>query len=585
MLRRILVLAVVLVAFERGGVTSAVDNSPRSAVGVRVESFTLVGCQGQSISLSDFKEKKFLVLAFLGTECPMARIYGPRLEDLQARFGEKAVQFLGIDSNRQDSVAEIAAYSRAHHLHFPVLKDLRNKLADRLGASRTPEVFLLDQARSVRYQGRIDDQYGVGYSRPATGQSYLATAIEELLADRVVTNPEIPAVGCRISRVRRPDTSSDVTYCKHVARILNNRCVSCHRKGEIAPFALTNYQEASDWAETIAEVVHDRRMPPWLADSRYGRFANDGSLTEEDRQALSKWAEAGAPEGEKKDLPPPPKFVDGWQLPKEPDKVYYISENPVDVHAQGPIRYQYFHLDPGFEEDKWIKGLEVRPGNRAVVHHMMVVAHPKRAHQRNFARGDQHLLSFVPGGIPLMLPSGLARRFPKNYEFLFEVHYTPNGSVQKDHSKIGVIFADPKEVTHRVSWLSASNHVFAIPPGVEHYKVESDSQPMGRGVQLLRLYPHMHLRGKQFLFEARYPDGKSEILLDVPLYDFGWQLTYELAQPKPLPKGTVLHCTAYFDNSERNLNNPDPRATVRDGDQTWEEMMVGHFDVIVPVAR
>ncbi len=201
---------------------------------------------------------------------------------------------------------------------------------------------------------------------------------------------------------------------------------------------------------------------------------------------------SGHAEGDRHQLPSPPKFIDGWRLPKKPDKVFYITLEPFEVSAQGPVRYQYFHLDPGFTEDKSIQGLEVRPGNRAVVHHIMVVAHPKRAHQRNFARGDQHLLSFVPGGVPLALPSGLARRFPKNYEFLFEVHYTPNGCVQKDHSRIGVIFADPKQVTHRVSWLSASNHEFTIPPGVEHHKVEADSPPMGRGVQLLRLYSGYH---------------------------------------------------------------------------------------------
>lgn len=280
-----------------------------------------------------------------------------------------------------------------------------------------------------------------------------------------------------------------------------------------------------------------------------------------------------------------PQFVDGWQLPKKPDKIYYISEKPVEVPANGPIRYQYFHVDPGFDEDKWIKGLEFRPDNRAVVHHVMVIAHPKIAHRRNFARGDQYLLSFVPGGIPLILPPGLARRFPKNFEFLFEVHYTPNGSVQMDRGRIGVIFADPKEVTHRVRWLYAHNDQFTIPPGNDHYKVEADSLPLGARAQLFRLYPHMHLRGKQFRFEARYPDRRSEILLDVPQYDFGWQLTYELAKPKSLPQGTILHCTAYYDNSEQNLNNPDPTATVREGDQTWEEMMVGHFDVILPIAN
>jgi peroxiredoxin len=556
-----------------------------SVIGLRLENFTLSDAQGKAHSLVDFKDKKLVVLAFLGAECPLARQYATRLQELQNRYAEHGVQFLGIDANRQDSPTKIATFVRLQKLDIPVLKDLKNKLADRIRASRTPEVFLLDQDRTIRYIGGIDDQFGTGYVRRSPTQTYLASAIDELLAGKKVSRENVAAVGCRIGRVPAVDKSSPVTYCKQVAGILNKRCVSCHRSGEIAPFALTDFEDASAWAETIAEAVKDGRMPPWPADPQYGRFSNDCRLSEDEKQILYRWAAAGAPEGDRRQLPPPPAFVDGWQLPKKPDKVFYITEEPFEVPAQGPVRYQYFHVDPGFTEEMWIQGLEVRPGNRAVVHHVMVIAHPKRAHGRNFARGDQHLLSFVPGGVPLVLPPGLARRFPKNYEFLFEVHYTPNGSVQKDRSRLGVIFADLKEVTHRVSWLSASNHAFTIPPGVEHYKIEADSPPMGNGVQLLRLYPHMHLRGKQFRFEARYPDGKSDILLDILHYDFGWQLTYELAKSKPLPKGTVLHCTAYFDNSEQNLNNPDARATVRNGEQTWEEMMVGHFDVIVPVAR
>lgn len=585
MLRSNPILVLFLAAVALTETALAAEATRHSQIGVRVENFSLVDLEGKLQSLNDYKEKKLIVLAFLGTECPLARLYGGRLTDLQRRYAERSVQFLGIDANRQDSIAKIAAYVRLQKFDFPILKDLKNKLADRVRASRTPEVFLLDQHRQIRYIGCIDDQYGIGYVRRSPTQTYLANAIEELLGGRKVSREEVAAVGCRIARVPSVDETSEVTYCKQVARILNRRCVSCHRSGEIAPFALTTFEDASAWAETITEAVTDRRMPPWPADPEYGRFSNDCSLAEDEKEILRRWAAAGAPEGDRTQLPPPPKFIDGWQLPKNPDKVFYITEEPFEVPAQGPVRYQYFHLDPGFTEDMWIQGLEVRPGNRAVVHHVMVIAHPKRAHQRNFARGDQHLLSFVPGGVPLLLPPGLARRFPKNYEFLFEVHYTPNGAVQKDRGRLGVIFADPKQVTHRVSWLSASNHEFTIPPGVERHKVEADSPPMGKGVQLLRLYPHMHLRGKQFRFEARYPDGKSEILLDVPRYDFGWQLTYELAAPKPLPKGTVLHCTAYFDNSEQNLNNPDPRAIVRSGEQTWEEMMVGHFDVIVPVAR
>jgi len=350
---------------------------------------------------------------------------------------------------------------------------------------------------------------------------------------------------------------------------------------------LTTYEEASGWADAIAEAVGDSRMPPWLADPKHGHFSNDRRLPDEEKRLLREWAAAGAPEGDRRQLPPLPKMVDGWQLPRGPDQVIDITEQPVAVPARGTLKYQYFTVDPRFKEDKWIKGIEVRPGNRSVVHHIMVVAHPKRSGQggRRKARGDQNLISFVPGGMPVVLPPGMAKFFPHDFEFLFEVHYTPNGSPQTDRSKMGLIFADPKEVTHRVRWLEACDLDFVIPPGNPDYVVGADSPPVGGAhVQLLQLYPHAHLRCKSFRYEARYRDGKSEILLDVPHYDFGWQLTYRLANPKPLPPGTIVHATVHYDNSDSNPNNPDPKATVREGDQTWEEMLVGNFEIVSPVS-
>jgi len=550
-----------------------------------VEEFRLCDGLGIAHALSDFKESRVVVLAFLGTECPLAKRYGTRLAQFQATYPQKDVAFLGIDSNRQDSAAEIAAYARSCGIPFPVLKDLHNKLADRLGALRTPEIFVLDRKRVIRYHGRIDDQFGVGYVRNEASHAFLKTAIDELLAGKAVTRSETDVVGCFIGRMRPPDASAKATYCNQVARILNKRCVSCHRPGEIAPFALTSYEEASGWADTIAEVVRDRRMPPWFANPEIGHFVNDCSLPEVERQTLCQWAAAGAPQGDPRKLPPTPKFVEGWQLPRKPDKVFNITAKSFHVPGQGAVAYQYFNVDPQFTEDKWIQGLEVRPGNRAVVHHIMVVAHPKKSGpgSRRRVKGDQCLLSFVPGGMPMVLPPGLAKLFPAGFEFLFEVHYTPVGSPQTDQSRIGVIFADPKEVTHCVRWIEACDLDFVIPPRAADYPVEADSVPIrGTRVQLLQLYPHMHLRGKSFRYEARYPNGSSEVLLDVPHYDFGWQLTYRLASPKSLPRGTVVHATARYDNSADNRNNPDPNATVREGDQTWEEMMVGNFEIMFP---
>jgi peroxiredoxin len=556
--------------------------APASPAERRADNFTLHDFYGKSRSLADYKDKRVVVLAFLGTECPLARLYGVRLARLQQDYAAKGVQFLGVDSNRQDAITQIAAYARAHRISFPILKDLNNRLADELGAVRTPEVFVLDQNRIVRYHGRIDDQYGVGYVRKSASLRYLQSAIDDLLAGRLVAKPATEPVGCFIGRVHKADPSAKVTYSNQVVRILNKRCVSCHRPGEIAPFAMTNYAEVSGWADTIAEVVRQRRMPPWHADPQYGHFRNDRSLPEGEIEILCQWAAAGAPEGDQKELPPPPRFVDGWRLPQEPDQVFSMSKKPYRVQAEGTVDYKYFPVDPGFTQDRWIKAMEARPGNRAVVHHVVVFSQ-KKGNRDELQR--QLLAGYAPGAAPVIFPPGMAKFVPAGSELLFQMHYTPNGSEQEDISKVGFIYADPREVTHLVESVAAVNSGFVIPPGADDYKVEADSFSFNFDMELITLAPHMHLRGKSFRYELQYPDGKTETLLDVPRYDFGWQTGYDLANFKRLPKGTLFHCTALFDNSTNNPNNPDSKATVRWGDQTWEEMMVGFYDVAVPVSQ
>ncbi len=580
MLRSRSLAAAVLSCLVVGTVQAAGDVSPASALGRKADNFTLNDFYGKSHSLADYKDKKLVVLAFIGTECPVAKAYGERLAEVAKKYADKGVQFLGVSSNRQDTITELAAYARVHHVEFPILKDLNNKLADQIGAQRTPEVFVLDADRAVRYHGRIDNQFGVGYAKKTASEPFLKDAIDELLAGKTVAKGETAAVGCFIGRVHPADPGAAVTYSNQVVRILNKRCVSCHRAGEAAPFAMTNYGEVSGWADAIAEVVRQRRMPPWHASPKYGHFANDRSMPEEEKEVLYQWAAAGAPEGDAKNVPPAPTFVDGWGLPKAPDKVFKMAPKAYHVPATGVVEYQYFRVDPGFKEDKWITAIEARPSNRAVVHHIIVFAGPKGG--RDEAR-RQFLVGYAPGAMPLVLPPGMAKHIPAGSELLFQLHYTPNGKPGDDISECGIVFADPKEVKHLVRTVEAINTGFEIPAGADNFEVDADSFAMPMDAQLLQLFPHMHFRGKSFTYEAVYPDGRKQMLLDVPRYDFGWQLTYELTSLMPMPKGTKMHCVAHFDNSENNLNNPDPKSAVRWGDQTWEEMMIGFYDVAVPV--
>ncbi|TWT77883.1 thiol-disulfide oxidoreductase [Posidoniimonas polymericola] len=546
--------------------------------GVRLD-LELPDAYGKNHTLAEFADSRLLVVTFLGTECPLAKLYGPRLQELADQYAEQGVTFIGVDANTQDSLAEITAYARRHDVKFPLLKDNTGEAALSFGATRTPEVFVLDAERRIRYQGRIDDQYGVGYARSAPERHDLRAAIDQLLAGQAVAAAKTEAVGCLIGRRRRPDESSDVTFSNQVSRVLQTHCVECHREGEIGPFALENYEQASGWAEMIDEVVRTKRMPPWDAHSDNTEFANERKMPESDKQVLYDWAAAGAPEGDPANLPPPREFVDGWRLPRDPDMVIPIADKPFKIAAEGTIEYQYFAVDPGFTEDKWIQASDIVPGNRAAVHHVIAFISPPEGEGR---RGLGWLSAYVPGQSSMLLPEGQARLAPAGSRIIFQMHYTPTGSPQEDKTKIGLVFADPETVTEEVVTLAALEEKFEIAPHAKDHVVRKTKKHWPAGAKLLAMSPHMHVRGKSFRYDAIWPDGRRETLVDIPNYDFNWQNAYVLAEPLELPPGFAVECTAHFDNSKQNLANPDPSIAVRWGDQTWEEMMIGFFEVAVP---
>ncbi|HEX3872128.1 MAG TPA: redoxin domain-containing protein [Pirellulales bacterium] len=555
--------------------------------------FALPDCHGRTHRLSDYADSKLVVVAVLGTECPLAKLYGTRLAALSAEYEPRGVTFLGLNANRQDTLAEIAAHAKAHEIAFPVLKDQPQKstqpgedaefVVDRLGAERTPEVFVLDAKRVVRYHGRVDDQYAPGIVRPEPTRRDLALAIDELLAGKDVTQPTTEVIGCHIGREPKIAAIADapVTYCNQIARLFNGRCVNCHRPGEIAPFSLESYDDAVSWAETILEVVDQQRMPPWLAGPKSLHFKNEAKLSDTDKQAIHDWIDDGCPEGDRSQLPEPPKFTEGWQIP-EPDEIYYIADEPIQVPAEGEVKYQYFVVDPHWTEDKWVQFAEARPDNRSVVHHIVVnFRKPEAGGGRRGAGSSAEggLVGYAPGLPPSSYPPNTALRVPAGSKLVFQMHYTPNGRPQQDRSYVGFKFIEPAEVTTRIQGGVIGSHQFIIPAGDSNHEVTAEvTSPVD--LKLLTLTPHMHLRGKSFRYEAVFPDGERKILLDVPRWDFNWQLRYDLAEPIVLPKGTKVICTAHYDNSEHNPSNPDPSVTVRWGDQTWEEMMLGYFTAV-----
>ena len=373
-------------------------------------------------------------------------------------------------------------------------------------------MLVLDAQRIVRYRGRVDDQYAIGVQRDKPQSRDLARALDELLAGKPVSTPTTDVVGCLIGRAKRPAADSAVTFAKDIAPIFNRRCVECHRPGEIGPFSLTEYSKAAGWAEMIAEVVDNGRMPPWHADPKYGHFANDRRLTADEKKLIRTWVDNGAPAGDLNESAAAARVHRRLaDCPKRPMSSSTCGAVHTTCPAEGAVRYQYFVAPTGFTEDKWVSAMEVRPGNRAVVHHILVFA------RKIGDRGDPDgggtrgfLASYVPGLRPKPFPAGMAKRIPARSILIFQVHYTPNGSKtdgpQQNRLRVRRPQNDHARGPHDQRRAAAES---AFRPATPTTSSKPRPAPPPPARLLLGYMPHMHLRGKAFSYEAVYPDGKQ----------------------------------------------------------------------------
>ncbi|HET9742447.1 MAG TPA: cytochrome c [Terriglobales bacterium] len=392
---------------------------------------------------------------------------------------------------------------------------------------------------------------------------------------------------------------SKPTFYKDVVPILQQHCQTCHRAGEIAPMPLVTYRDTKPYARQIEKMVSTRQMPPWFADPRFGKFSNDPSLTPEQIATLVRWVDSGATGGNPADAPPPRHWTNGWNIPK-PDAIVTMPK-PVMIPAQGHVEYTYEIVPTGFKQDKWVQMSEIRPSSRAHVHHAVVYIRPPGSswlrdapvgvpftpsgmstdadlQQALFTDSDM-LLVYAPGSSPDQWPDGMAKFIPAGSDLVFQMHYTTNGHPATDQTSMGLVFAK-QAPQQRVLTLQLTNHSFVIPPEADNFRVEVFGTLPGDAT-LLSFFPHMHLRGKAFEYDLVHDDGTAETLLRVN-YNFHWQMSYRLAQPRFLKAGSKLRAIAWFDNSNNNPHNPNPEQTVRWGGQTDEEMMVGFFDIAIP---
>jgi len=568
--------------------------STASAAPVR-KSVSFADIQGKRYDQQSFAAHKATVFLFVSSQCPIANVYTPRFLSLAEKYEKQGVQLFAVYSDRQESLSDITQHARDRKYTFPAVRDAGAALADQLGAKTTPEAVLIDSKGEVQYRGRIDDN---PVATRVTSHD-LEAALDAVLAGKPVANPEALAIGCAIRRPAKPVAAAPgvPTYSHDVAAILRAKCEGCHRPGEVAPFSLQDYRQASAWASDIKKYTQNRAMPPWKPAAGYGELRDETriNLTDAERQTIAKWADANAPLGDPAKIPPPRKFPAGWALGQpdliiQPEKEFHLAPDGDDV-------YRHFVVKTNFPEDRYLSAVEVRPGNRAIVHHVIAYvdsnpdANGKYASEKLEEKSNDGqpgytsfggpgfvptgiMAGWAPGNDPQMLPDGIGILVPKGARLSLEVHYHKDGKPETDLTRLGVHFCR-STVNKRIAGVFALNFGFKIPPGAERHEVTGVST-IAEDSHILVVTPHMHLLGKEMKVWAELPDGTQKPLVWIKDWDFNWQNSYFLKEPLAVPKGTKIRLVAYYDNSDKNPRNPlkDKPRTVGWGEQTTDEMCV-----------
>lgn len=557
-------------------------------VGRYVADVKFTDIDGRAQRLKDLADGKALVVAMTSTSCPISKKYLPTLAEIARQRGPAGVKFLLVNPVSSDRLEDMRDARKACGVDVIYAFDPDNVLARAIGAASTADVVVLDPSRTIVYHGAVDDQYGFGYSIDAPRQRYLHDALDAILADKAPAVAATEAPGCVLDFDPAALSPTAPTYHARVSRIVQQKCVECHREGGVAPFRLDRYEDVVAHAAMIKQVVERGAMPPWFAASPGKEVAspwsNDRSLSAGEKKDLLAWLQGGRPAGDPADAPRPREYADGWLIGK-PDAIFQFAQ-PVQVKATGTMPYQNVTVETKLEQDQWVQAIEVRPGDPSVVHHVLVfvsVAGEAEGGRRDDAADERsgYWGIYVPGNSTLVYPEGMAKRIPKGARLRFQMHYTPNGKATEDATRIGLVYAKtpPK---HEVKVAGIVNLRLNIPAGADNHE-EVASLRVPTDVQILAFLPHMHLRGKAAKYDLVSADGaKTTTLLDVPRYDFNWQLLYRFAEPLPVSRGETLRFTAWYDNSTNNPANPDATKTVRWGPQTYDEMHLGYVEYILP---
>ena len=565
--RKTAVAAAVLWAASAGA-TAPIDH---------VDNFALLDSAGKYHDLYYLSDAKAVVLMTHADECAAVSDALPALEQAKASYGSKGVEFLMI--NTQDDRDAVAAKVKGSTI--PVLVDDSHLVSESLQLTRAGEVLVIDtKGWKLAYRGPLDKAQKDNKS----GNALLTAALDSVLAGQPVKKAQVSAHGCTIKAAKATNAGAKVSYSEKIAPMLIDNCVTCHRAGGIGPWQMTSYDVVKGFAPMIREVVRTKRMPPWHADPHTGVWTGDRSLSTEEKQTLVHWIEAGAPRGKGPDpLADLHKTWSEWAFGK-PDMV--IEVPAFDIPATGIVDYKRYVVPNTLGRDVWVHATDIIPGARTVVHHVIVgVYDPKIPDERMrmIKASSPSLGAYVPGNGPTLYPQDTGVLVRADQAFAFQMHYTTSGKAEHDVTRLGLYFRDAAP-TYEFKTVALANPNIKIPPNTKEH-AETIAQQFPRDIILYRLTPHAHFRGHASQFTAIYPDGREELLLSVPKYDFNWQTTYTFATPKQIPAGTKIVHTTVYDNSSQNPANPDPNRTVPWGEQSFDEMLYGvvQFRELTPV--
>lgn len=552
-------------------------------IGRRLPDLPLLDSNGRHLTLPP----RTTILALFSPVCPISRKLGPELARLEKESAEKGFSLFLVNTLPSAHAETIDRFLTDFDLACPVIHDGSADLLHALAATSTTEAFILDAARTLVYRGAVNDQYGLGYAKDQPTRTYLRDALADLAAGRTVKIAATTAPGCALDLSTQPAPAAPavtLTYHNQISRIIQANCVECHHQGGLAPFSLETMQDLIDHAGMVKKQIQRGAMPPWFAAptpaGQDSPWANDRSLSEQDKADLLAWLNGTRAEGDPAHAPLARQFESEWTI-GQPDYIVPIPK-PIPIKAEGVMPYQFVVAETNLSEDRWVQGYEIIPTDRAVVHHVIVQVHEKGKPIRDREEGlDGYWAAYVPGNASKVYPSGFARKLPAGARVSFQIHYTPNGRATEDQLRLGLIFAK-EPPRYAVRTLAMAQRQLDIPPGAAHH-VHTLSRTLPVDVTIMAFMAHMHVRGKSFRFDLTLPDGSQETLLDIPRYDFNWQLRYDLKQPRLIPAGSTVTITAAFDNSPGNPANPDPGKRVRWGPQTYDEMMLGYFETFSPL--